>query len=126
MEIQGMVVHGKKEARTLGYPTANIAYTSLATPEAGVWTCFIDIEGKAYQGLAVVGMWYLSTGEPSVEVHVFDFQEEIYGKIVVVIFGIVLRPLKKFETLEILKTQIKQDIERGRDWFKRRADDKEG
>ncbi len=117
MQLRGVVVHGKKEARTLGYPTANIEYFSSEQPESGVWTCWVTVDEKLYQGLAVVDMWQLANGCPSLEVHILDFSQEVYGKQVEVALGERLRALAKFEGLEKLKQQIEEDVKRGREWF---------
>jgi riboflavin kinase/FMN adenylyltransferase len=119
MLIQGIVVPGKQEARTLGYPTANIEYSSSDSVKSGVWTCWIMVEGKRYQGVAVIGMWRLASGEPSLEVHILDFSQEIYRQVVEVEIGTFLRPLEKFESIDQLKEQIQLDIERAREQFSR-------
>ena len=117
MQLKGVVVHGKQEARTLGHPTANIEYTASTLPRSGVWTCCMVVKEKTHQGLAIVGMWNLSNGEPSVEVHLLDFHQDIYGEKIEVSLKGYLRPLEKFETVKALKQQIEKDIHRGRAWF---------
>lgn len=117
MKIRGIVVHGKKEAHTLGYPTANIEYVSPESIEPGVWTCHVVIDGVSFQGLAVVGMWKLAGGEPSAEVHILDFDRDVYGKDVEVFFGERFRALEAFESVEKLKTQIEKDVRRARQRF---------
>jgi riboflavin kinase/FMN adenylyltransferase len=114
MRIQGVVVHGKKEARTLGYPTANLEYAESTNIEHGVWTCWVMINGARHQGLAVIGMWRLAQGVPSAEVHILDFHQDIYGETLEVILGERLRPLEAFEDLEKLKRQIEQDVHQAR------------
>lgn len=117
MKIRGIVVHGKKEAHTLGYPTANVEYVSPESIEPGVWTCHVVIDGVSFQGLAVVGMWKLVGGELSAEVHILDFERDIYGKEVEVVFGERLRALEAFESVEKLKIQIEKDVRRARELF---------
>lgn len=117
MQIQGVVVHGKKQARELGYPTANIEYSSVDHLESGVWTCWMRVDSEPCEGLAVVGMWRLSGGEPSVEVHLLDISQDLYGKHVQVELGHRLRPLLPFQGVESLKIQIQQDVQQGRAWF---------
>lgn len=117
MQIQGIVVHGKKQARELGYPTANIEYSSADHLEPGVWTCWMLLDGEPQEGLAVVGMWKLSGGEPSVEVHLLDISPDLYDARVQIEVGHRLRPLLPFQGVEPLKIQIKQDIQQGRVWF---------
>lgn len=117
MQIRGVVVHGKKEARTLGYPTANLEYAASEPIEHGVWTCWVTINGVRRQALAVIGMWRLGDGSSSAEVHVLDFDQDIYGETIEVVLGERLRPLEAFESVEKLKSQIEQDVEQARQHF---------
>jgi riboflavin kinase/FMN adenylyltransferase len=102
MQIQGIVVHGKKQARELGYPTANIEYSSSDHLESGVWTCWMLLDGEPQEGLAVVGMWKLSGGEPSVEVHLLDISPNLYNAHVQVEIGHRLRPLLRLDFADSL------------------------
>lgn len=120
MKIRGVVVYGEKRARKLGYPTANIVYSGSETGtaiEPGVWTCWATIEGVRRPAVGVVGMWKLAGGEPSAEVHVLDFDQDLYGDEVEVVFGERLRTLAKFEYAEDLKAQIERDIVKARQLF---------
>ncbi len=117
MQIKGIVVRGKQEATKLGYPTANIEYVSEAKIEAGVWSCWLDIDGVRHQAAGVVGMWTLTNGCPSVEAHILDFSEDLYGRTVEVIFGERLRPLQQFISVDVLKQQIAEDVTNIRKWF---------
>lgn len=115
--IQGVIVKGKGEARTLGYPTANINYEFAENLEAGIWTCFVVHNEQKYQAVAVIGMWKLGNGLPSVEIHILDFNEDIYGSIITVTIDKKLRDLQKFTGVENLIEQIKQDIIEARKEF---------
>ena len=117
MKISGMVVHGKKEARLLEYPTANVEYRAEERPQEGVWTCWLVVDGNQVPGVAVVGMWKLTGGEPSVEAHVFKDVGNLYDKEVDIIFGERLRGLLLFKTVEALTVQIKNDVEQAKAWF---------
>jgi hypothetical protein len=117
MEIRGVVVHGKKQARGLGYPTANIAYTSTEHVKHGVWTCWLEIDGEKHESLGIVGMWQLETGEPSIEAYALSLDRGMYDKDVAIIFGEWLRPLEQFKTTALLREQIEKDIARARTWF---------
>lgn len=117
MKIRGVVIHGKKAARNLGYPTANIAYTDAENVGDGVWTCWVTIDGVRRQGLAVIGMWRLASGVPSAEVHVLDFDQDMYGETIEVVLDERLRPLEAFESVEKLKGQIEQDVKQARQRF---------
>lgn len=117
MQLSGVVVEGKKEARKLGYPTANLEYCSAIHSDKGVWICWSTLKGKRYPALAVVGMWQLATGEPSLEIHILDFTENIYGQVVDVSLEKWIRPLEKFPNIEDLKIQIEKDIQTARMWL---------
>lgn len=117
MQISGKVVHGKEQARTLGYPTANVDYVSHEHPGTGVWTCWMVFGGARRPALAVIGMWQLADGEPSLEVHVLDWTGDLYDQTVVVHLGEHLRSLETFESVEALKQQIVEDVSGARKWF---------
>lgn len=117
MQIKGTVVRGKQEATKLGYPTANVEYLSDSQIESGVWSCWLEIDGVRHEAAGVVGMWALGNGCPSVEAHILDFSEDLYGRTVEVVFGERLRPLQSFISLDILKQQIAEDLTNIRAWF---------
>ena len=118
MQIAGTVVHGKKQARDLGYPTANIQYQSAEHQAPGVWICWMLIDGIPHQGLSIIGMWSLEDGAPSIEVYLLEVHSDLYGKSVAVSFGDFLRPLESFETMEKLVKQIEKDVYNAKEWFK--------
>lgn len=117
MEIIGIVVEGKKRARTLGYPTANLAYRAASFVQAGVWVCSVMIEHAQHQGLVIVGMWMIDEITPSVEVFVLDYHGDLYGQTLQVVLLNYLRALKRFSTDQDLKKQIEQDIVQARNFF---------
>lgn len=117
LEIHGRVVRGKGEGRALGYPTANLEYQSAHIPERGVWVCRAQIESREQKGLAVIGMWKLESGLPSVEIYLFDFHEDVYGLELSVSLEEKLRDLKFFSHLSPLVAQIEQDIREARTYF---------
>ena len=77
----------------------------------------MTIGGVRRQGLAVIGMWRLKGGEASAEIHVLDFDQDIYGEIIEVVLDERLRSLKTFENLDKLKQQIARDVKRARQRF---------
>lgn len=117
LSLTGTVVHGKGEARGTGYPTANLDYATDVYPNTGVWTCRVEIGGEARHGLAVVGMWEMDGGAPSVEVYLLDADMDLYGTELTVTPLIRLRDLMAFETTDMLVTQIQKDIEDARGVF---------
>ena len=122
--ISGKVIYGRQLGRELDAPTANIQLHRYRAPIEGVFA--VEIEGldKPYQGVANVGVRPTLnevTMKPILEVHIFDFAREIYGRRVKVIFRRKIRPELKFDGLEALKTAIAEDIRHARAYFAQRA-----
>lgn len=119
MHVQGTVIHGKKQARLLGYPTANVAYDSTVSRlETGVWTCWMKRVRGWLPALAVVGMWSQENGLPSLEIHLLDYTEDLYGERVEVVMGEKQRSLYAFDQLDALRKQIDEDVTKGKEWFR--------
>lgn len=116
--VTGRVQHGNKIGRQLGVPTANVRMHRFRCPLQGVYTVIARFNGNAVRGISNVGVRPTLNGRlPVLEVHLFDWSEEIYGQLMQVEFLHFLRPEKRFEGLEALKTQISLDIETARQWF---------
>lgn len=116
--VTGRVQHGNKIGRQLGVPTANVRMHRFRCPLQGVYTVIARFNGHAVRGISNVGVRPTLNGRlPVLEVHLFDWSEEIYGQLMQVEFLHFLRPEKRFEGLEALKTQISLDIETARQWF---------
>lgn len=111
--IEGKVVEGKQLGRELGFPTANIEVTNeyKLIPKKGIYTVQVQIDGEYFWGMMSIGSNPTVTEESSIklEVNIFDFNKNIYGKSIKVSFIERLRDEKKFESLEELKTQISED-----------------
>ncbi len=112
--LRGIVVHGKQEARKLGYPTANIEHSSTDDLESGVWTCTVTWNTEHRPGLAVIGMWQQSNGKPSLEVHLLDFQGDLYNQQLSVTLHEKLHENITFTTTEALIKQIEHDVHTAR------------
>jgi len=111
--VCGRIAHGDKRGRLLGYPTANIRMFRKTTPVCGVFAVTMTgIDGLEFQGIANVGTRPTVDGGAKVllETHLFDFNQEIYGRYVEVHFRRKIRDEMRFASLEQLKGQIKQDI----------------
>lgn len=112
--VCGTVVHGKKLGRTLGFPTVNLIPEECKfMPANGVYRSVVTVDGKEYKGISNVGYKPTVSGDKmtyGVETYIYDFQEEIYGKKIKVAFCEFCRPEKKFNSVEELKEQIKQDM----------------
>lgn len=109
----GKVVDGAKIGRELGYPTANVyvdrEYRLIESP--GVYATYIEIDKIIYKSMTYIGNKpTLDKNEKeSVEVHIFDFNDDIYGKYVKIRFVKKIREEQKFKDLETLKHQIQID-----------------
>ncbi len=104
-KIKWIVVHGKKLGRKLGFPTANIACSS-ANIQQGVFHINTIIAGKIFEWMGS----YMKT-KKVFEAHIFDFNENIYGKEIEVILLKKIRDNKKFSSPKELSKQIQQDQE---------------
>ena len=118
--ICGRVAHGDKRGRTLGYPTANIRMFRKNTPINGVFAVTMTgIDGVELTGVANVGTRPTFDGGLKVllETHLFDFNQEIYGRYVEVHFKRKIRNEMQFNSLEQLQAQIVNDVVVAKDFF---------
>lgn len=121
----GEVIQGKQLARTLNYPTANIRPTGVLPP-FGVYAVRVEIRGEFYFGVANLGIRptvAAQQGELMLEVHIFDFDSDIYGEQLCVQPIAFLRPECKFASLVELQAQLANDsfqaksICKGKNWL---------
>ncbi len=118
--ITGEVIHGQKLGRSLGFPTLNIPVAeNKALPPYGVYAVTVKIGKDAYDGIANLGTkpTVLKTGQPIVEAHVYDYDEDTYGEKVTVSFLKLMRHEQKFASIEALKNQVSADMQETRIWF---------
>jgi riboflavin kinase/FMN adenylyltransferase len=118
----GRVAHGDKRGRSIGFPTANIYLHRAVAPVAGVFAVEMHgLPGAPLQGVANVGTRPTVGGTHSqLEVHLFDFDRDIYGCHVQVSFLHKIREERRFESFAALQAQIRRDAEQARSWFARR------
>lgn len=112
--FSGIVIHGDKLGRKLGYPTANLHLQDeeKIIPGDGIYAVYARVEGseKKYKGMMSIGFRPTVDGKKRVvEVNIFDFDKEIYGQQLTVFVKKFLREEKKFDSLEALVKQIDQD-----------------
>ncbi len=112
--ITGIVVVGNKIGRTIGFPTANIEiedkYKLIAA--GGVYACEIEYKGKIFSGMGNIGTRpTIGINGLVTEVHIFNFDKDIYGEEIRIIFLDRIRDEKKFADLEELKVQLGKDRE---------------
>ncbi len=118
--MSGRVAHGDKRGRTIGFPTANIFLHRTAVPVDGVFAVEMHgLDSKPIPGVANVGTRPTVGGTRALlEVHLFDFDRDIYGRHVQVSFLKKLRAEYKFESFQMLKQQIQRDAAQARDFFR--------
>ncbi len=108
--ISGRVAHGEKRGRRLGFPTMNLRLKKNRTLVSGVFAVDIHGLGDVKHGVANMGYRPTLHGQrPQLEVHVFDFDQQCYGKNVKVIFRHKLRDEQRFDSIELLQQQISLD-----------------
>ena len=118
--ICGRVAQGDKLGRTLGFPTANIKMLRRNAPIHGVFAVTMTgIDNREFQGVANVGTRPTIDGNHKVilETHLFNFDQDIYGRYVSVHFKQKLRHEMRFESLEQLQSQIRHDVAAAKDFF---------
>ncbi len=118
-EIRGEVIRGDQRGRQIGFPTANIPVdTSLAFPADGVYAgTFLRADGDRYDCAINIGRrptFYQHAEHSLLEAHVLDFDGDLYGEIVRVEFVEFLRSEQRFDGIDALAEQLKQDIEKAR------------
>ncbi|AAU38359.1 MULTISPECIES: bifunctional riboflavin kinase/FAD synthetase [Basfia] len=121
--IFGKVVHGQKLGRTIGFPTANIRLQRQVNPLQGVYAVRIQCPcGRAFQGVANIGQRPTVNGvEQRLEVHLFDFDENLYGQNIAVTFCHKIRNEMKFPSLNALKQQIARDVLVAQQYFRQNS-----
>ena len=115
--IEGVVEHGRKLGRTIGFPTANVALTDYVIPKLGVYATRTRLpDGREIAGVANIGVNPTVPGEiaPRLEVWLFDFDEDLYDQVIETDLVAYLRPEEKFDSLEAMVEQINIDAAQAR------------
>lgn len=117
--MMGRVVYGDQRGRTIGFPTANINLHRRAAPLSGVYVVRLyGVGATGLPGVANIGVRPTVCGKRAIlEVHLFDFEQMIYGRDVRVEFCKKIRDEKRFDSFELLKEQIWLDATAARDYF---------
>ena len=109
--FSGKVVYGQQLGRTIGVPTANLWIPKQRLPIAGVYAVKCLLGGELLNGIANMGIRPTVDGsKPVLEIHIFNFNESIYGQRLTVEFTNKLRDEEKFDNIDLLKEQILLDI----------------
>ncbi|MDO6617536.1 bifunctional riboflavin kinase/FAD synthetase [Shewanella sp. 6_MG-2023] len=117
--LSGKVAHGQEIGRTIGFPTANIALKRKVSPVRGVFAVKMYWDGSdIYEGVANVGFRPTVEGQVcQLEVHLFDYSGDLYGKRVEVELVAKIRDEHPFESLDALKKQILNDVNEAKALF---------
>lgn len=111
--ISGKVIEGRQLGRTIGYPTANIdpSDADQLVPANGIYAVRVVIDKKYYDGMLSIGInpTVSDTNTVHIEVNIFDFEADIYGVEIEIVFVRWLREEEKFRSLEALKDQLAKD-----------------
>jgi len=115
--LLGNVVEGAQRGRAIGFPTANVAVDhEKLLPADGVYAVRMRVGEKIHPGVANIGLRpTFDNGERTIEAHIFDFDQNIYGQTVRVELVDYLRPEQKFDGIAALKAQINADASKARE-----------
>ena len=119
--LSGEVIPGSGLGHTIGIPTANIVLPEdVVCPQLGVYACIATVEGKEYLAVTNVGTRPTVSGTHiTVEPWLLDFEGDLYGKRLHLLFYKFLRPERKFDSLEELKAEIQENAMQTRKFFEK-------
>ena len=119
--LTGKVIPGQHLGRTLGTPTANLAFPdTLAIPRFGVYACLAHVEGKTYAAVTNIGTRPTVEGTGiTVEPWILDYEGDLYGREITLEFHKFLRPEMKFPDLAALQQEIRKNAAETRDYFRK-------
>jgi riboflavin kinase/FMN adenylyltransferase len=115
--LRGVVIEGERMGRKLGFPTANLDVSGLLTPPPGVYAAEAHIAEKCYRAAVNIGHRpTIHSADPQlhVEAHLLDFDGNLYGQALELVFLKKLRDEKKFPTPPALRAQNAEDIKQAR------------
>ena len=111
-EIRGVVEHGRRLGRELGFPTANLAVDEALAAEDGVYASLVEVGGVRYRAMSNLGRNPSVGGQPRhLETHLFGFEGSLYGREVRVVLLRKVRDERRFDTVGELRAQIARDKE---------------
>lgn len=116
--IEGEVLRGRGIGNQLGFPTANLAPHNSAIPAHGVYAAEAFVDGQRWMAAVNIGIApTIRQEEVTIEAHLLDFQGDLVGKVIDVVFHKHLRPEKKYASLDTLITAIAEDVAAVRSYF---------
>jgi riboflavin kinase/FMN adenylyltransferase len=113
--LEGMVRSGKTLGRKIGAPTANTAIANELMPKFGVYATWTRMEDQWFRSISNLGLAPTVTEEapkPHLETHFLNFAGDLYDKDLLICFSAFIRPEQKFPSVEALRTQIQQDVQK--------------
>jgi riboflavin kinase/FMN adenylyltransferase len=115
--IEGVVEEGRKLGRTLGFPTANVSLGDYVRPRLGIYATRTRLPGgQVIDGVSSIGENpTVGTVEARLEVHLFDFDADLYGQVIETDLIAYLRPELKFDTVELMVQQIQVDADQAKE-----------
>jgi len=119
--LDGTVMHGDERGRTIGFPTANLCTENELLPPHGVYATTARIADVVYASVTNIGTRPTvdRSGRTVVETHIFNLDRDLYGQSIRIGFVQRLRDERRFESLDLLRTQIEADCQRARVLFNR-------
>lgn len=116
--ITGKIIHGLKNGRAIDFPTINIPIKRKISPVYGIFAVTVELGGVIYQGVCSIGNRPVIGGKKTLlEVFLFDFNQEVYGLEVKIIFKHKIRDERNFDNLTTLKKQIEIDVSDAKSFF---------
>lgn len=118
--VSGFVVDGQKQGRKIGFPTANMLIVDeYVIPGEGVYAGKVVVRDKTYNALISIGHnpTFNQTQQLSIETHILDFSEDIYGEHIKQYFSLKLRDQVKFDSIALLVEQMHRDEAKARAYF---------
>ncbi|USB32049.1 bifunctional riboflavin kinase/FAD synthetase [Paenibacillus sp. YPG26] len=116
--LSGTVIHGEKRGRTIGFPTANVELSEpFVLPKNGVYAVVVRHKGEELSGVMNIGVkptFHSGVSKPWFEVHVFDFNGDLYGEELQVKLISYIREERKFQSIDELIAQISRDADTAR------------
>lgn len=118
--VEGVIEHGAKRGRTLGFPTANLKPHNRVIPKFGVYATAALVDGTWRRSITNIGIrpTFENDNQPSIETFIFDFDGDLYGDSIRVRFLHRIRDERKFAGIEELKAQIEKDTARAANYFR--------
>lgn len=121
--VVGLVEHGQKRGRTIGFPTANLkVWSEQIVPANGVYAGWATVDGQRFMALTNVGVRpTFAEQDITIESYLLDFSGELYGRLIHLTFEERLRAEQRFNGVEELVRQIERDVDAGREVLTRQA-----